>query len=66
MTVQVQNIQHHDVLFAGVVSIFMSLAFIVTVNGVVNGGWKSKVAFTIGAALGVMSAIALGTIYYGG
>ena len=64
MTFQVQNIQHHDILLAGITSVFMSLAFMITVNGIVNGSWKLKAAFTVGAAMGVMSAIWIGTAYY--
>ena len=64
ITIQFKNVQHNDVIWAGLTSIIISAAHIVYVNGIVNKGWAGKAGYMIGAVSGVMSATYLGSIIY--
>lgn len=56
LCVQTKNIQHDDVLLAGLTSLGISCTWFVSVLGVVHN-WPCRVGFMVGGALGAMASI---------
>lgn len=53
---QTKNLQHNEVLTTGLVSVGISMLWLVNVNGAIRNT-ACRVAYVLGAALGAMSAI---------
>jgi len=54
--VQMKNLQHNEILLAGLTSVGISSLWLINVNGAMRNG-ACKAAYVVGASLGAMSAI---------
>ena len=65
ITLQIKNVQFNNIVGAGLTSLLIGGAHIITINGIVSKGWKCRVAYSLGACTGVMSGVVIGGVVYG-